>query len=690
MPLLYLRDFSINFIALQGYIRHTLNKTNIAFCVRTEYHTGDKEIRGDFMEFSQIYLIVGGVLGGLLLITLVILFFVSRKSQKVMQSLLTLMTRPESARVQDAVRVLNAILADEMIKMESNFQNIRDELNAQITAATELKNTLDEQNTRLAAATDDATKKIAQMTQRLENTVNGLQATVGSNSWQDVEISTDRFSATVNDLLAKIDNTTNDTSERISKIQTNIDAWISAGDTLSQQLKTEFDSNTEQMKNLNSEYENMQQKLAELSQTTASGFDNVKASAADYADVMENNNKALDNHLAKMDTFGKRAQKQLTSQVNALTNTANVVAGQVRLSETSIESQVRKLTDAVETLMNSATSTEAAVRNISKELTELCNHFNKDITGFTNDIVGELKTVSGVANSTLENTKTAAGAFSESVRAMATGVRETLIEMNTAHTQLSGQSENLIKMSAETTAQLQPLSELIEKYYSALPDLARDSVSTGDNLQKIVENLNEKIGLMRQTVAESTTSIADSAVKLEDLAGQSRQQMIDLMADYSKAVNTMQTLNKQMMVARATAPMDAINSAPSAMSYGRISAQDFLNQSERMFEKMHEQTMDLTRAAGVDIPDVIWKKYHGGDKTVFSKWFAKIMTAADKKQVREMLKTNAAFRSQATQFVRSFDKTLNAAKQADGTDKLAGTLAKTDLGQIYIALKGHM
>ena len=118
MPLLYLRDFSINFIALQGYIRHTLNKTNIAFCVRTEYHTGDKEIRGDFMEFSQIYLIVGGVLGGLLLITLVILFFVSRKSQKVMQSLLTLMTRPESARVQDAVRVLNAILADEMIKMD--------------------------------------------------------------------------------------------------------------------------------------------------------------------------------------------------------------------------------------------------------------------------------------------------------------------------------------------------------------------------------------------------------------------------------------------------------------------------------------------------------------------------------------------------------------------------------------------
>ena len=642
------------------------------------------------MDFGQVYLIAGGVLCGLLLLSLGILFFVSRKSQRVMQSLLELMTRPERARVQDAVRVLNTILADELIKMEANFQNMREELNAQIAAATELKNNLDEQNARLGTTTDEATKKIAVMSQRLENTVSDLNNIVQSNGWQDVEMSTDRFSATVNDLLAKIDATSQDTGERIAQIQTNIQGWIDSGNTLSQQLGAEFESNVEQMKNLNAECDTMQKNLVGLAQTTANGFDNVKAAAANYAETMENNNKLLDGHLVKMDTFSKQSKKQLTSQMNTLTNTANVVAGQVRLSETSIESQVRKLTDAVETLMSSATTTEGAVRNISRELTELCNHFNKDITGFTKDIVGELKTVSGVANSTLENTKTAAGAFSESVRAMATGVRETLIEMNTAHTQLSGQSENLIKMSAETTAQLQPLSELIEKYYSALPDLARDSVSTGDTLQKIVESLNEKIALMKQTVTESTSTITDSAVKLEDLAGQSRQQMIDLMADYTKAVNTMQTLNKQMMVARATAPMDAINSTPGVPTYGRVSSADFLKQSERMLEKMHEQTMDLTRAAGVEIPDVIWKKYHGGDKTIFSKWFAKIMGAADKKQVREMLKSNAAFRSQATQFVRGFDKILVAARAADGTDKLAGTLAKTDLGQIYIALKGHV
>ena len=165
--------------------------------------------------------------------------------------------------------------------------------------------------------------------------------------------------------------------------------------------------------------------------------------------------------------------------------------------------------------------------------------------------------------------------------------------------------------------------------------------------------------------------------------------MIDLMSDYAKAVNTMQTLNKQMMVARASAPMDAIKAAPTE-NFGHVSSQDFLAQSEKMFEKLHEQSMDLTRVAGAEIPDVVWKKYHSGDKTVFSKWLAKIMGAADKKQVREMMKNDTVFRRQATQFVRSFDKILTMAQQTDNADKVSASLIKTELGQIYIILKSHV
>ena len=641
------------------------------------------------MEITQFLLIGGATLGALLLIALGILFFVSRKSQKVMNSLLMIMTRPERAKIADATRVLHTILADEIARIEASFQTMRDTLNAQIASADALKNELTVQNDKLIALADDATKKLAIMSGRLDNTVNGLGAIVDSQSWHDVEQSTDRFSTNVNELLTKIDTTTQDTTDKVSQIQGQIDSWLSSGKELNETLSANFDKNSNQMQTLTAESDTMQNKLSELSKSVADGFGDVKTAAANYEDIMVRNDRLLDGYLDKLDLFGKQSKKQLTSQMNTLTNTANVVGGQVKLAESSIEKQIRKLTEAVETLMASATSTEGSVRGISTELATLTNRFDGEIKEFATGVVSELQTVSGVANVTLENTKTAANAFSESVKAMATGVRETLIEMNTAHTQLSGQSANLIKMSSETTAQLQPLSELIEKYYSALPDLSRGSVEASTTLENIVTSLNEKLNLMKATVAESTTAISESAVKLEDLAGASRQQMIDLMSDYAKAVNTMQTLNKQMIVARASAPMEAMSSGP-VETYGRVSSQDFLAQSERAFDKLHEQSKDLTQVTGVEIPDVVWKKYHSGDKTIFSKWLAKMFGAADKKRVRDMIKSDAVFRTQATQFVRGFDRILDAAKQADNADKLAASLIKSELGQIYIALKSHV
>ena len=641
------------------------------------------------MDISQVLLISCGVFGCIALIALFVLFFVSRKSQKVMESLLNIMLRPERAKVADATRVLNTILSDEINKIDTLFKTMREALETQIESANVLKDTLGEQNDKMVTLADDATKKISVMAGRLDNTVSGLGEVVSSQSWHDVENSTERFSSTINDLLARIDATSQSTAEKTGAIQSQIDSWIESENTLSEKLHDEFKTNTSQMQAMTTESQNLKDKLAELAKSTSDGFDSVKATAANYEEVMVKNDKLLGKHIEKMEEFSKQSKRQLTTQMNTLGDTANTVAGHVTLASSAIKNQVQQLSAASKTIMAAGATTEESVRNISEELVALANRFNKEIKEFATSVVSELKTVSGVANTTLENTKASAGAFSDSVKTMAVSVRETLMEMNTAHTQLSGQSANLIKMSNDTTAQLQPLSTLIEKYYSALPDLARGSVETSTKLEEIVGSLNEKLNQMKTTVAESTGAISDSATKLEDLAGASRQQMIDLMSDYAKAVNTMQTLNKQMMVARASAPMDAIKTAPGE-TFGHISSQDFLAQSEKMFEKLYEQSMDLTRVAGAEIPDVVWKKYHSGDKTIFAKWLAKILNAADKKRIREMMKNDTVFRRQATQFVRSFDKVLGTAQQTDNADKVSATLIKTDLGQIYISLKNYV
>ena len=213
------------------------------------------------MDFTQILLIGAGVLCGMLAITLGVLFFVSRRSQRVMESLLQLMTQPDRARVADASRVLQTILANEIAKIESSFQTMRDTLNAQIASANELKQELTVQNDKLVATADEATKKVVLMSQRLDNTVLGLHNIVSSGGWTDIQNTTDDFRTTVNTLLTQIDTTSAATTEQISTIQSQIDGWVATSETLGQNLKDAYNTNDEQMKNLAQQSDTMQQQL---------------------------------------------------------------------------------------------------------------------------------------------------------------------------------------------------------------------------------------------------------------------------------------------------------------------------------------------------------------------------------------------------------------------------------------------
>lgn len=292
------------------------------------------ESQGTVLIANNVFMILTGVFGFLLIVALGIMFFISRKSQRVMQSLLDIMLRPESARVGDAVRVLNTIMATEMAKIEASFKTVCDTLNAHIDRANELKNQLGDQNEKLVSIADDATRKLAQMSDRLDNTLGGLNAIVDSKSWGDVTSASDRFSANINELLSKIDTTTANTTADIAQIQGQIESWVTTSDELSERIKSEFESNATQMADITEKSATMQQQLSELAQTTTDGFNNVKNASEEYGDVMAKNNEMLDNHLNKLDAFAKQSKKNLASQTNTITNTANVVAGQVRLTVT--------------------------------------------------------------------------------------------------------------------------------------------------------------------------------------------------------------------------------------------------------------------------------------------------------------------------------------------------------------------
>ena len=563
----------------------------------------------------------------------------------------------------------------------------------QISKATDLEKELGERNTTLINLSEDAVKKISLMSVRLENTIDGFQKIVTSREWAEVESSCERFQSRVNELLNRIDSVSNETTERTHVLQGNIENWIESGKTLSNQLQSDIENNTSQINSMVVESEAIQEKLSELSHSVAEGFAEVKKETSDYENILSANDKLLSKQLEKIDAFTKQSKKLLASQLNNLTGTANAVGSQIRLAEASIAKQEKDLGQAAQNLMESSRTTEEFIKTITSEVTGLSGKFQIEIREFATDVVGELNKVHDVATTTLSDTKTVAAAFSDSVRAMTEGVRQTLIEMNAAHAQLTGQSQELVKVSSETTEQLRPLSELIERYYTSLPDLTRGSAEMTAQLSGEITSLDKKIRDLAKEVENAITGIADSSLKLEHLSGQSRQQMIDLLSDYAKATNTMQTLNRQMVEARASAPMAAVSKTPEQMSadkYAKISSSDFMKYSEGIIEKLHEISVDLTRAAGAEIPAAVWNKYHAGNKTIFSKWFAKILGAADKRRIKELFKKDAVFRSQATQFIRAFAKMMAGAEQTDNKEMIISTLLKTDLGKMYLALRDNL
>ncbi|MDR0804106.1 MAG: hypothetical protein LBO08_03430 [Rickettsiales bacterium] len=613
----------------------------------------------------------------ILFIALVALFFVSRRSQRVMDSLLQLLMSPDRAKIKDAARVVKSAMSTEIENLESSFAKMGAFLEERIAQTAELNREMNDKTASLRGTAE----MVSSATDDFGSALAGLKKVISSDGWGAVSKTLARFQDTVSELLVNIDSVVNDADQKTKSFNIGINEWIESGAKLNARLSSDLESGTAQMNAMVVEGEALQTRLDDLAKSVAGGFNEVKSSAANYEKIMTANEKLLGGQLTKMDAFTKQSKTLLVKQVNTLTDAADTIGARIRLAESSIENQTTGLRAATGDLTESAQTIETFVKNIGNEISILTGKFQNEIREFAENVVVSLNAAGGAADSTLESTRSAAAAFTESVRAMAGGVQNTVAEMNAAHAHLADQSAGLVKLSSETMGALTPLNDLVEKYYAALPQITSGSAE-----------MTDKIETLRGATETSLISIADSSLKLEHLSGESRQQMIELLADYARAVDTMQTLNRQMQEARATAPMAAIVRAGEsrAPTVGVMDTADFMKQSEVIIAKLHEQSVDLTQSIGAQIPDAVWKKYHAGDKTIFSKWFAKILSTADKKRVRELLKSDSVFRSQATQFVRSFGKMLRAAELTGNKEMLNATFLKTDLGQMYLALKSFV
>ncbi|MDR2269145.1 MAG: hypothetical protein LBD94_03095 [Rickettsiales bacterium] len=619
------------------------------------------------VSVSQIILVSAA---GLLVAMLPFLFFQSRRAERIMRSLQALLFEPSRAKVADAQKIIGQILDDAVAKIASNFNSMAAVLSQQAARAEMLEKKLGVQNKLLVSTADAAAERVSGMTRTLENLISNLSNIVGGKEWTRVRDSAESFNLGAGALVKELESKSREILNLSSELNSNIANWSESGRKMADELQQNIADSTDQINMMSISAKGMNAELSQLQSSVASDFENVKLSSQGIENVLSNSGKLLGQQLEKMENFTEQARKLLQSQVNTMSDTAARIGTDIRLAESSIETGTDKLNETTGKLFSTSKTIKETFDEIAGEIMDIRAKFQTEIGEFSQNVVANLQNAQSATTHTMENAGHIAAEFRDSVIPMLSGINET------------------VRGLSDAKDRIQPLADLMGKLESVLPSVADKSGEMTEELTHKISDMAEKINAMNAAAKKALVGIGDSTIALEKLSGESRQQMIDLVSDYTKAADTMRELVAGMRAARVSAPVVQNKvgvKAPSAIS--SVSVQDFIRQAGGIMERLHDLSVDLTRSIGAEIPDAVMEKYNGGDRAIFSKWFAKMIRSADKKRVKNIFKTDAVFRSQASQFVHGFARMLSGAERTDNKEMVAATLLKTDLGIMYQALK---
>jgi len=591
----------------------------------------------------------------------------SFRASRVLRSVRDILLEPDRAKIQNARAMISGVLGDAVEKIKSEFDSAARVLAQHALRAETLEKKLGAENKALVDAADLAVERIGAMAKGLENLVRNFSEIANRKEWAAVQKSSENFNSGVTRLLVDLEQKSNAIVRLSSELNLGFEEMRGNGRKLSDELGQSIADTTDRINLQSVAIKGMEDELGKLQSSVANDFENVRAASAGIEGVLANNQKLLASQLQKMEHFTDQSKKLLQAQVNTMSDTAARIGTDIRLAESSIDAGADKLNETAEKLGGTARAIKGIFDAIAAEIMSVRAKFQTEVDDFSKSVLASLQSAESASAHAIRNAIQISAELKDSVLPLLSDVNGTVENIEAAK------------------GHIVPLTELMERLESALPALSAKSGAMTDELTKKIADMAEKINAMTAAAKNALTGIGDSTMMLGKLSGESRQQMIDLMADYAKAAHTMRELSGNMAAARAASIPDGIKIP--RIATGGTSVQDFVKQVDGIMEKLHDLSVDLTRSVGAEIPDRIMDKYKSGDRAIFSKWFAKMIKSADKKRVREMFRADAVFRSQATQFVHGFGRMLAGAERTDNKEMVAATLLKTDLGIMYQALK---
>jgi hypothetical protein len=219
--------------------------------------------------------------------------------------------------------------------------------------------------------------------------------------------------------------------------------------------------------------------------------------------------------------------------------------------------------------------------------------------------------------------------------------------------------------------------------------LAARLVSIESEARASIEATEEAID--RLVAAASTRAAADLSSTIERVAGEAVNERLGAVSAHAdQAVSAAAAASDRLMrqlitIADSSAALEQRAREVSHLT-AAVGRETLAKQMSLLTEALQSTALDLTKLFDADIADQAWGAYLNGDRSIFTRRAARLLTNSESRDVLRRYENDDVFRSQVNRYIHDFETMLRGVMDTPGGDALSVTLLSSDIGKLYVVL----
>ncbi|MEM9468834.1 MAG: hypothetical protein AAF988_01585 [Pseudomonadota bacterium] len=532
-----------------------------------------------------------------------------------------------------------------------------------------LSETLQDRLIELSAITDMADEKA----QKVGELIN-----------QQTEVAQKAFDVSQRDVVAGIDKSISQLSEKqadlISKLDARSETFVRSVEAAKDDVRRAEEALFERHENIHSDFKQTYTKLADSIQeakTMMGGLDqsiqkeggSVDSAIAQLKKDRQELEDLLQNYNQGFDVMLEKAAKNKG-------NMEQVIAGQeAKQAEflQTIESKMDSMAAVTQRLDDQSAQTENAIQAVEK----------------AGALLGkQSELVSRVSKQAEEDLNQLDEALFTKQREAKREINETLEGLTKLDRELSDKMPQTVYSAKELEESLHSISNNIDKSSVMLDQKLKSQAAKIDHLSRqSIDQMSDSVGSM----AESLIQIGSMVDQVQDNIEQGAQRFTNKAAELSqvsreasvatdKAVSIFGKRTETMLEA---ADKTAANVEKIQEAQNKVRQEVFISAAKFVMESLHSLAVDLTRSIDVAIHERMWKAYTNGDLGIFTSYLVSIEEELPMADYKEKFERDHDFRNYVSSFIKQYEEMIENSLNVDQGALLATTFQTSDMGKLY-------